>query len=400
MKRNAAALARSLPPAVRGFFLDGWNPHEGPPKDPSREGFLARVAERLIEVPEIQPDAAARAVFRLLSRRIDEGRFPDFRTIWPAPLRLFWPSAKTEAPPERPPSRPAAEKAMREIRSALEEARREGVPESELPVVAEPPPEGASRPGPQEAVSATGLASFDKTVQKTNLWLKDLMRILGQTHRRRAFEALRAVLEVLRDRMPADEAVHLGAPLPMILRGFYFEARDPDREPTRERRKEQFLSRVAERLERAVPGVSAEAATRAVFALLARHIPGGEIDDVRSRLPQAVRELWPAEPPTSPQAPLGAKPSPPAEGVPARARQLRRARARKARKEIRSAIARARAEGVRDRDLPLLLSRRKIRKAERKRARGQSETRLPSWYEREREEEDWDPGALPPPSGT
>lgn len=120
---DAAALARSLPPAVRGFFLDGWNPHEGPPKDPSREGFLARVAERLIEVPEIQPDAAARAVFRLLSRRIDEGRLPDVRTTWPAPLRLFWPSAKTEAPAERPPPRPAAEKAMRQIRNALAAGR-------------------------------------------------------------------------------------------------------------------------------------------------------------------------------------------------------------------------------------------------------------------------------------
>jgi uncharacterized protein (DUF2267 family) len=32
---------------------------------------------------------------------------------------------------------------------------------------------------------------------------------------------------------------------------------------------------------------------RAVFTVLERHMPGGEIDEVESILPEAIRELWP-----------------------------------------------------------------------------------------------------------
>jgi hypothetical protein len=40
-------------------------------------------------------------------------------------------------------------------------------------------------------MSATGLEVFDTTVQKTNVWLKDLMEVMGGD-RRKAYQALRA----------------------------------------------------------------------------------------------------------------------------------------------------------------------------------------------------------------
>lgn len=222
-------------------------------------------------------------------------------------------------------------------------------------------------------MTTTGLDVFDKAVQKTNLWLKDLQRILPGADRKRAFAALFAVLRALRDRLTADEAFQLGAQLPMILRGFYFEDWEADRPPSRERTLDHFLARVAEGLTE-FPGASPEPATRAVFQLLADHVPGGEIDDVCGRLPRAVRDLWPAP-----------RPSPAGAPVPARAGKRQRSRGRKARKEIRSAIARARARGVKEEDLPVLISRRNMRKAERKRAR----RALPPWYEREETERQW-----------
>ena len=47
---------------------------------------------------------------------------------------------------------------------------------------------------------STGLDSFDKTVQESNLWLKDVMERLNTYDRHRAYSALRAVLHALRGR--------------------------------------------------------------------------------------------------------------------------------------------------------------------------------------------------------
>jgi uncharacterized protein (DUF2267 family) len=59
-------------------------------------------------------------------------------------------------------------------------------------------------------MSATGLEVFDKTVQTTNAWLKEIMEATG-LDRRRAYRALAAVLHALRDRLTVDEVAQLGA---------------------------------------------------------------------------------------------------------------------------------------------------------------------------------------------
>ena len=69
----------------------------------------------------------------------------------------------------------------------------------------------------------TGLDVFDTTVQESNLWLKDLMERIGTYDRHRAYSTLRAVLHALRDRIGPANANHLGAQLPMLLRGLYYE---------------------------------------------------------------------------------------------------------------------------------------------------------------------------------
>jgi uncharacterized protein (DUF2267 family) len=75
-------------------------------------------------------------------------------------------------------------------------------------------------------MSATGLDVFDQTLQKTNIWLKEIMDDLGPD-RQRAYHALRAVLHTLRDRLTVEEAAHLSAQLPLLVRGIYFEGWHP-----------------------------------------------------------------------------------------------------------------------------------------------------------------------------
>ena len=140
-------------------------------------------------------------------------------------------------------------------------------------------------------MSMTGLDTFDATVHKTNEWLKELMRCLSWPEKRKAYSALRATLHALRDRLTVEEVAQLGAQLPMLIRGFYYEGWDPTAKPLRERKREQFLARIEQEFRGDEP-IDPEQVARAVFALLAGRITEGEIEDVKQVLPEEIRDLW------------------------------------------------------------------------------------------------------------
>ena len=143
-------------------------------------------------------------------------------------------------------------------------------------------------------MSMTGLEVFDSTVHQTNTWLKSLMGKIGTGDRHRAYIALRSTLHALRDRLPPEVAVHLGAQLPMLVRGFYYEEWRMARTPTRERHTEEFLEPIATAF-RSDPEIRPEEVAKGVLALLADELDPGEIRKVISVLPRELRELWPAQ---------------------------------------------------------------------------------------------------------
>jgi uncharacterized protein (DUF2267 family) len=143
-------------------------------------------------------------------------------------------------------------------------------------------------------MSQSGVTAFDSTIQTTNVWLHDILERLGWQDRHRAYQALRAVLHGLRDRLAVDQAAALGAQLPMLIRGFYYEGWHPAGTPTRERRREDFLANIAAAF-RDDPGIDAEEVARAVFQVIASHVTPGEIKHVKFALPSEIRSLWSEE---------------------------------------------------------------------------------------------------------
>jgi uncharacterized protein (DUF2267 family) len=144
-------------------------------------------------------------------------------------------------------------------------------------------------------MAATGLDVFDRSVQKSNEWLKDLMERLGSDDRRDAYRVLRAYFHLLRDRLTVDEAAQLAAQLPTLLRGVFYDGWDPSGTPETYRDRETFLSRLAERAQLAGPTEAAVAAQAATEVLRAR-IAEGEVEDVLQVLPSSIRTLLqPAE---------------------------------------------------------------------------------------------------------
>ena len=92
-------------------------------------------------------------------------------------------------------------------------------------------------------MSLTTCGPIEITIHTTNLWLENLMEELGWQERDRAYQALRVVLHALRDRLPQKDLAALGAQLPLLIRGIYYEGWDPTGKALKDCEKEDFLGR-------------------------------------------------------------------------------------------------------------------------------------------------------------
>jgi uncharacterized protein (DUF2267 family) len=143
----------------------------------------------------------------------------------------------------------------------------------------------------------TGIDAIEKSEHETNLWLNEIGERLETPDRRKAFNALRATLHAVRDRVGPDNAVHLAAQLPLLIRGLFFENWRPSETPTRERDKAEFLAGVDAEVYRGL-GIDAEQAVRTVLEVLAGHIDAAEVAKLQRLFPEDLRDLFPAGPRT------------------------------------------------------------------------------------------------------
>jgi uncharacterized protein (DUF2267 family) len=146
-------------------------------------------------------------------------------------------------------------------------------------------------------MSASGLDVFDRTLETTHIWLNEICNDLGPD-KQVAWKVLSTVLHKLRDRLTVNLAAHLGAQLPLLIRGIYYDQFEPGHMPSDHRSRDGFIEEVGKGLSDTRP-VDPEEAVRSVLRLLSRHISEGQINKVRDALPKTLRRLWEeAEDPT------------------------------------------------------------------------------------------------------
>ncbi|HEY7890784.1 MAG TPA: DUF2267 domain-containing protein [Solirubrobacteraceae bacterium] len=131
---------------------------------------------------------------------------------------------------------------------------------------------------------------IERSVEKTNIWLREVAEELGGDDRHYAYRALRAVLHSLRDRLTVEVAAKFAAQLPTLIRGVYYEDWHPSRTPLPIHDVNAFLQHVAEE-GRMAGETEASIAVSAVAHVLRQHVSAGEIDDVLAILPEKLRVL-------------------------------------------------------------------------------------------------------------
>jgi uncharacterized protein (DUF2267 family) len=142
-------------------------------------------------------------------------------------------------------------------------------------------------------MSTASLDVFDRALQKATFWIDEMMTDLGWGDRHRTYEVLGVVLHVLRDRLPVQEAVDLGAQFPLLIRGLYYQNWDVSINPEKYRHAVDFLKHVrAGLLHHRLEAYSEDRLVGAVARLLSNRLSPGELASMRRALPGEVRELF------------------------------------------------------------------------------------------------------------
>ena len=141
---------------------------------------------------------------------------------------------------------------------------------------------------------STGIPAFPHAAQQAQQWVNELSEDLNWTDKGRAYRLFKAVLHAVRDWISPEEAADLSAQMPLLIRGVFFEGWDPMKAPAVHRKRADFIARVQGDFVHDPLVLPAEDVGK-VLALLERHLPGGEIMQVRQSMPKSMRALWAEE---------------------------------------------------------------------------------------------------------
>ena len=88
---EAAQFGAQLPMLIRGFYYEGWDPHDKPKKYRHKAQFLEEIHKRVPTLDQTQLERAATAVFETLESEMPGGELEQVRHTFPEELRELWP---------------------------------------------------------------------------------------------------------------------------------------------------------------------------------------------------------------------------------------------------------------------------------------------------------------------
>lgn len=139
------------------------------------------------------------------------------------------------------------------------------------------------------------MTALENSLEKSYIWLNTLQSKLNTPKREDAYRLLKVVLHELRDRLPITEAAQLGAQLPTLIRGLYYEGFRPRPTPLNRKDKslQPFLRAVEKKMPRFYPKPPSEL-LRATFETLNDFIAPGEIEDIKACCSKELKDFWPS----------------------------------------------------------------------------------------------------------
>ena len=93
---EAVQLAAQFPTFIRGVYFEGYKPANKPLTYRDQDKFLERVEEELQQGRPASPEAAAQAVFSVISNHVSPGEVEEARQMLPKSVRSLWPQTPVE----------------------------------------------------------------------------------------------------------------------------------------------------------------------------------------------------------------------------------------------------------------------------------------------------------------
>ena len=138
--------------------------------------------------------------------------------------------------------------------------------------------------------------SFEENKKDAIVLLQTVAQELKTDDNNKAGRIFRAVLHAIRDRLPVNDAVHFSAALPIIWKGIYFDQYDPAKVPVTIRNSEDWINYIRSKNAFAANNDFQQddeirEAFKAVFTALQKHMPDGQLRQVKDALNQEIQQL-------------------------------------------------------------------------------------------------------------
>lgn len=137
----------------------------------------------------------------------------------------------------------------------------------------------------------TGLKEYDNSLCCVKEWISEARDVLYLSTDEDAYAVLKAVLHSLRDVLPAEHAVKLGARLPLLLAGTYYENWTGETGSAKIENEADFYNLVLQNL-RGREDYNPMFITKGIFRVIAAKLTAEEINSIAGNFPQTLCNLF------------------------------------------------------------------------------------------------------------